>query len=150
MQPKPTGSGTDPGVQYQPTDETLAAFKNITIKEPFNMTEAFNRLPSFFRKGRNTGRGRWTERYRTPLHYQESMKRIYALVYGLDRAIENIVKKVKELGEYENTLIIVTADNGTEPKHKEPLFCALKKFYLCQRHVSRSAWACWSVSALDY
>ena len=40
------------------------------------------------------------------------MKRIYALIKGLDDAMKRIVKELKNEGVYDNTMIIISADNG--------------------------------------
>jgi arylsulfatase A-like enzyme len=55
---------------------------------------------------------RWKERYSSSFHYQESMKNMYALITQIDQAMKEIVDEVKRLGLYDNTLIIITADNG--------------------------------------
>ncbi len=44
--------------------------------------------------------------------YQESMKKYYQLIYGVDYAIGQIVDALKETGLEKNTVIIYTSDNG--------------------------------------
>ena len=85
-------------------------YENITIPEPFGATENFHQLPKFLQNG--IAASRWEERYSTPFHYQESMKNMYALITQIDQSFKEIIDEVKRLGLYDNTMIIITADNG--------------------------------------
>jgi arylsulfatase A-like enzyme len=110
--PKPIGNSDIPGGQWFPKNETRALYNNITIPEPYNHSIAFKLLPDFLRRQRSAAAARWRYRYRTPLHYQEAMKNIYALITQVDQACKEIVDEVKRLGLYNNTMIIFTTDNG--------------------------------------
>ncbi|WP_289054291.1 sulfatase family protein [Carboxylicivirga marina] len=44
--------------------------------------------------------------------YQESVKKYYQLIYGVDYAVGMIMKALKESGQDKNTVIIYTSDNG--------------------------------------
>ena len=110
--PKPIGTSAEPGDQWFPSDETLALFENITVPEPYNMTEAFSRLPPHLQSERTEGFKRWKQRYSTSTHYQAAMKRVYALVNGLDTSMKRIIDELKTEGVYNDTMIIITADNG--------------------------------------
>ncbi len=109
--PKPVGSDMDPpGVQWKPTNETRKLYDNVTIPAP-EMNHSFQLLPKFLQL-RGPSVERFKERYRTPEHYQASMKNYYALITGVDQACKEIVDKLKEEGLYNNTMIIFTTDNG--------------------------------------
>ena len=110
--PKPIGTSNEPGGQWFPSKETLSLFQNITIPEPYNMTDSFYRLPAYLKGKRSEARNRWKNRYSTPQHYQAAMKRVYALVNGLDTSMKSIVEELKKEGIYNDTMIIITADNG--------------------------------------
>jgi Arylsulfatase A and related enzymes len=108
--PKPIGVSNKPGKQWEPKNETRAIYENLTIPEPLNATEAFKRLPPFLQKGE--AYARWKQRYVTPLHYQEAMKNMYALITQVDQACKEIIDEIKKQGLYNNTMIIFTTDNG--------------------------------------
>lgn len=108
--PKAVGSSSEPGAQWKPDHANRAVFDNKTVPEPYNMTDAFDRLPEFLRRG--AARGRWRERYATSEHYQESMKNYYALVSQVDKACEEIVNELEAQGVLDETLVIFTTDNG--------------------------------------
>jgi len=110
--PKPVGSSPEPGGQWRPKNETRALYENITIPEPYNMTHAFSLLPKFLQSSKRSTVKRFWERYRSPLHYQEAMKNIYALITQVDQACKDIVDEVKKQGLYNNTMIIFSTDNG--------------------------------------
>mmetsp|Transcript_3487 Transcript_3487/g.6595 ORF Transcript_3487/g.6595 Transcript_3487/m.6595 type:complete len:683 (-) Transcript_3487:80-2128(-) len=110
--PKPVGNSDVPGGQWTPKNETRALYDNITIPEPYNHSIAFRLLPDFLRHQRSAAATRWRFRYRTPHHYQEAMKNIYALITQVDQACKEIVDEIKKQGLYNNTMIIFTVDNG--------------------------------------
>jgi len=95
-----------------PKNESRAIYENVTIPEPYNHTDAYNRLPAYLHTGRTGAERRWYERYRTPEHYQAAMKNIYALITQVDQACKEIVDELKKQGVYNNTMIIFTTDNG--------------------------------------
>lgn len=111
--PKPVGADREPGGQWMPTNQSYAIYANATIPEPIETSEnSFHLLPQFLQKDAWVPRARWIQRYRTPEHYQEAMRRIYALITDVDKAMENIVNEIKKQDLYNNTMIVVTADNG--------------------------------------
>jgi len=110
--PKPVGFSREVGEQLKPKNETRAMYDNIIIPEPYNMTQAFGMLPDFLQYHRSAAVARFYERYRTEEHYQEALKRIYALITQVDQACKSIVDEVKKQGLYDNTMIIFTTDNG--------------------------------------
>jgi arylsulfatase len=109
--PKPVGSSREPGAQWEPTNETRRMYDNTTIPEPETMG-LFDKLPKFLQKTRKQPQVRFYERYRSPEHFQASMKNYYALITGVDQACKEIVDRLKEEGLYNNTMIIFTTDNG--------------------------------------
>jgi arylsulfatase len=112
--PKPVGTGTELGAQWTPKNETLLLYQNLTIQPPHgaNGTAAFEKLPSFLRYDRTAAVQRWNQRYKDNEHYQQSMKNMYALITQVDDACRRIVDELKQQGEYNNTMIIFTTDNG--------------------------------------
>ncbi|MFW6372036.1 MAG: sulfatase, partial [Bacteroidota bacterium] len=72
--------------------------------------EWFNQLPDLVQNGFN--RTRWHWRYDTPEKYQHSIKGYYRMIYGVDREIGKIRKKLKKRGMDQNTVIILMGDNG--------------------------------------
>ena len=100
------------GGQWLPRNETRALYNNVTIPEPYNHTYAYSRLPSYLHTSKTGAEKRFYERYRSPEHYQEAMKNIYALITQVDNACKEIVDELKKQDIYNNTMIIFTTDNG--------------------------------------
>lgn len=71
---------------------------------------AFNGLPEYLRHSEN--RRRWVERFSNPWLWQDSMRKYYALISGVDRAIGRIMSALKEKNFSDNTVVIFTGDNG--------------------------------------
>lgn len=71
---------------------------------------AFNALPEYLRRSEN--RRRWIERFSSPWLWQDSLRKYYALITGLDRAIGRIMAALKDKGIADNTAVIFTSDNG--------------------------------------
>lgn len=94
-----------------PRYKTLYA--DVTIPVPETADEIYwNSFPDFFRTQQNIARVRWKLRFATPEMYQESVKNYYRLLTDVDDAVGNMVKKLKELGIADNTVIIFAGDNG--------------------------------------
>lgn len=92
-------------MQYFPKNETWDLYRNLTIPEPIGAMESFTKLPYFLKTG--IAFDRWKERYSTPHHYQESMKKMYALITQLDTAFKQIVDNIKQRGLYNNTVSLI-------------------------------------------
>lgn len=73
--------------------------------------EYWNLFPEEFRKN-NEARRRWEIRFATDTLFRESVRGYYRLIQGVDDVTGNIVKKLEELGIDDNTIIIMTGDNG--------------------------------------
>jgi len=94
---------------YDPKLERL--YQDVTIPPPpLGRPEFFAALPAFLRESEN--RVRWNIRFSTPEKYQESVKSYYRLITGVDRVVGDIVAELKERGLAENTVIMLTGDNG--------------------------------------
>lgn len=70
----------------------------------------YDRLPPFLKNSEN--RMRWAVRFWGPARYQDSVKGYYRLISGVDIVVGRILRKLKEKGFSQNTIIIFTSDNG--------------------------------------
>ncbi|MDX9754771.1 MAG: sulfatase [bacterium] len=71
---------------------------------------AFHKLPPFLQD--SEARNRWKLRFSTPEQMQQSVKGYYRLISGVDRCVGDLVVKLEEKGLRDNTVIILTSDNG--------------------------------------
>lgn len=86
-------------------------YNAVTIPVPeTGAPHYFETLPEFIRT--SEGRIRWQLRFASPEQYQNSVKGYYRLISGVDVAVGQIVTALEALGLSENTVIIVTSDNG--------------------------------------
>ena len=87
-------------------------YADVTIP-PFHKNDSayYDQLPGFL-KDEYEGRIRWDRRFSTPEKYQESVKRYYQLIYGVDVQIGRMLETLQRKGWDENTVIIFTGDNG--------------------------------------
>lgn len=72
--------------------------------------EAYQKVPQFVKE--SEGRTRWGWRYDEPQKAQNIFKDYYRLVTGVDREVGRIVAYLKAHDLTDNTVIIVTGDNG--------------------------------------
>ena len=99
--------------QYLPQPESMSLYADVQIPVPKTASdESFRKLPPFLANEKNEGRNRWHWRFDTPEKYQEYMKNYYRLATEVDTTCGRIVEKLKAMGQYENTLVIFTTDNG--------------------------------------
>ena len=70
-----------------------------------------DQLPAFLR-GEYEGRKRWTRRFPDPLRWEESVKRYYRLISGVDAQIGRMLEALDRSGAIHDTIIIFTSDNG--------------------------------------
>ncbi len=79
---------------------------------PYKQNDAryFEQLPEFLKKTEN--RVRWEQRFSTPEKWQESMRRYYTLIYGVDVQIGRMMDALEQRGWLDNTVVVFTADNG--------------------------------------
>ncbi len=86
-------------------------YKDITIPTPKTAEPRyFEALPRFLQE--SEARKRWQTRFATPDKFQESVKNYYRLITGVDIMIGQIRQELKQLGFDDNTVIILTGDNG--------------------------------------
>ncbi|MCM5663864.1 sulfatase family protein [Galbibacter mesophilus] len=101
----------DPGY-FLPDESYTNLFKDAKLAVPeTSKQEFFNHFPDNFTKN-NVARNRWEDRFKTAEMQQENIKKYYELIYGIDTAIGNILKSLKENGQDKNTIIIFSSDNG--------------------------------------
>lgn len=74
------------------------------MKQEFRHSEAKDK--------ENEGRIRWEYRFDTPEKYQNTVRKYYSLISGVDREIGNMMTALKEKGLDKNTVIIFMGDNG--------------------------------------
>ena len=87
-------------------------YSDVTIP-PFhkNDTAYYDQLPGFL-KDEYEGRIRWNRRFGTPEKYQESVKRYYRLIHGVDVQIGRMLDTLQRKGWDDNTVIMLVGDNG--------------------------------------
>lgn len=71
----------------------------------------YDSLPEFL-KANTESRIRWVRRFGTPDKWEESVKRYYALIHGIDIQIGRMLDRIGEMGQLDNTVVIFTGDNG--------------------------------------
>jgi arylsulfatase A-like enzyme len=86
-------------------------YKDTTIQVPEKADpHYFQALPEFLRT--SEARRRWEIRFSTPEKFQESVKSYYRLIFGVDVVIGTIRQQLKQLDFDNNTILILTGDNG--------------------------------------
>lgn len=73
--------------------------------------EYWKAFPAEFRNN-NEARRRWHLRFATDSLFRESIRGYYRLIQGVDDVVGKIVARLKELDIDDNTVIIITGDNG--------------------------------------
>ena len=97
--------------QYIFDRELATLYADVSIPSPaVSAPHFFEQLPEFIRISLN--RQRWFRRFDTPAKYQRMMKGMYRLITGVDRQVGRIVQALNEFDLADNTVIIMTADNG--------------------------------------
>jgi arylsulfatase A-like enzyme len=97
--------------QFIPDRAFKDLYKDVTIPTPKTADPRyFDALPEFLRT--SEARRRWNLRFPTPEKFQESVKNYYRLIYGVDVVIGRIRNELKRLNLDDNTVIILTGDNG--------------------------------------
>ncbi len=101
----------DPGY-FLPDSAYDTLYSDIAVDVPITSTsEYFDHFPSNFTTN-NVARNRWESRFTTPEMQQESIKKYYQLIHGVDVVVGDIIEKLKETGQDKNTVIIFTSNNG--------------------------------------
>ncbi len=97
--------------EYTPDKRDEGLYDGIEIPLPKLATDAaFKRLPEFVQK--SEGRTRWGWRFDEPQKAQGILRDYYCLITGVDREVGRIVEALEKTGAADNTIIILTADNG--------------------------------------
>ncbi|MEM6257585.1 MAG: sulfatase [Planctomycetota bacterium] len=111
------GLGAGEFLQYNPALGGLYA--DDTIPDAVLSDQAFfNAQPEFIRNSLN--RSRWQDRYVTGERYQESVKGYYRLMTGVDNAVGEIMRALRDPdgdgdtsdSVADNTIVIFTSDHG--------------------------------------
>jgi arylsulfatase A-like enzyme len=84
--------------------------RDIFTEGPTVNDGAYRSRPEFIQHSES--RTRWQRRFSTPWLWQDSVRKYYALISGMDRAVGRVVARLKEAGLYDDTIIIFTSDNG--------------------------------------
>ena len=86
-------------------------YADVTIPTP-EATERdyFEALPDFLHD--SEARVLWHQRFLTQEMFQNSVKSYYRLITGVDAIVGKIRKQLEELGLDDNTVIVLTSDNG--------------------------------------
>jgi arylsulfatase A-like enzyme len=99
--------------QYLPQDWSAKLYDGVKVPaSPLAARAHLDALPPFLAKESNEGRVRFHWRFDTPERYQQYMIRYYRLITEVDAAIGRLVDELEAQHAYENTLIVITADNG--------------------------------------
>jgi len=106
-----------PHAPFTPDPAYNTLYENDRISVPATgYKEFFDRLPKFLQESHahisKANNGYWLRRYSTPALYQDTMKKYYRLVTGVDAAIGNIRRELQKLALDKNTIIILMGDNG--------------------------------------
>lgn len=94
-----------------------AIFKGVTFAPSLLCNDRYyNRMPKPFRITpdgyENVARVRWRYRFSSDSLYQETVRKYYSLIFGVDREVGRIVDELKRQGIDNNTVIIFMGDNG--------------------------------------
>ncbi len=101
--------GTPPYFINDPQYDDL--FKDVKLPKFPHMDGAyFDSLPEYLKDSEN--RVRWEQRFATPKMWEESVKRYYRLIYGVDVQIGRLLGELEKRGVLDNTVVILTGDNG--------------------------------------
>lgn len=87
-------------------------YQNITFPEAYDRAMAYQRLPPFLQNNGTMARSRYLWRFETDSTFQDTMTAQYATLTHLDDMVGQVLQELKDQGEYDNTMVIVTADNG--------------------------------------
>jgi arylsulfatase A-like enzyme len=106
----PHAEDNDPQ-QYFWTKESDHLYEGVKFPLPRTMTEEFfNQHPVFLKQSESRVRFKW--RFNEPQKYQEMVRGYYRMISDVDRVIGRIRTTLEQRGLAENTIIILTGDNG--------------------------------------
>lgn len=97
--------------QYFWQKEVDHLYREVRFPVPATMTDAFfNRQPEFLRNSESRVRFKW--RFDEPKKYQEMVAGYYRMISGVDLVVGRIRAALEKQGLANNTVIILTSDNG--------------------------------------
>ncbi|MEW6303516.1 MAG: sulfatase [Verrucomicrobiota bacterium] len=106
----PHAEDNDPR-QYIWATESDHLYRDATFTPPKTMTDAFfNQQPEFLKTSESRVRFHW--RFDEPQKYQEMVRGYYRMITDTDRVIGRLRDTLKARGLADNTIIILTGDNG--------------------------------------
>lgn len=94
---------------HDPQFDDLYAEETMPVSET-STPEFFEALPEFLQN--TEGRNRWKKRFPNSEKQQESIRKYYRLITGVDLAIGEMLAALEAQGRLENTVVIFTSDNG--------------------------------------
>lgn len=94
---------------FEPDLADLYAEEEIP-RYPLSEPEFVAKQPPFLQT--NEARVRWAISFDTPEKYQRNVKGHYRQISGVDRVVGRIRRKLAEMGQDKNTVIMFTSDNG--------------------------------------
>jgi arylsulfatase A-like enzyme len=101
--------GVPPYFLNDPAHDHL--FDGVTIPEfTKNDPKYYGQLPEFLKHTEN--RVRWEQRFATQEAYQDSVKRYYELIYGVDVQIGRMMEMLRAKAWDRDTVVILAGDNG--------------------------------------
>ena len=87
-------------------------YDNASIPEPYDRSKAYQILPPFLQNNQTEARARYLYRFEKHGKFESTMRAQYSMITHIDSVCERVAEELKKEGSYDNTLIIVTADNG--------------------------------------
>lgn len=98
----------EPHLPCQPCAEFFDLYKDMEIPQWAGFDETFEDKP-YIQKQQVYN---WSGEHKTWQDWAPVVARYYAIISQVDDAVGGLIRKLKELGEWDNTLVVVTADHG--------------------------------------
>lgn len=97
--------------QFLPSPATATLYEGVRFPVPKTMDPAYiERMPPSVQRSEN--RRRFAVRFGTPALFQESVRNYYRLISEIDTEVGRVIAHLKATGQWENTVVIYTGDNG--------------------------------------
>jgi arylsulfatase len=99
---------------YDPDGESANLYQPSDMPKAIGLSDDSN-LPGMYRNFIDSRKKDWCGIDYSSLNVDDigSIRAYYAaLVTGIDKAVGSIIKKLKEIGQYDNTIIVYTSDHG--------------------------------------
>jgi arylsulfatase A-like enzyme len=99
--------------QFIPDPAFTHLYEGVKIPPPAGHNRRrFEDLPALLANEGYEGRRRWRLRFDGDDRYQESVRKYYRLISGIDAVVGRVVAQLEQQGLLDNTVIIFTSDNG--------------------------------------